>query len=118
MKLIRESVARTTASIAARAAALDHEFGNYTVKAQAVVIIPLLFFSGHFVGEFLGTLRQANKIGHRLGGFLLKQSNDDVALRSFEYSVCSSGSTHAFSSPSIVHERPQGMPVPLKMRHL
>src|SRR2546430_11787294 len=36
-----------------RAAALDHELRNHAVKNQSVVIRPLLFLPGLFVGEFL-----------------------------------------------------------------
>src|SRR3984893_5341790 len=112
MKLIGERIAWSTASIAARAAALNHEIRNHAVKRQTIVIVLLLFLPGHLVGEFFGPLRQAYEIGHRFGRFLLEQANHNIALRSLKYSVLSCGSTHAFSSRTIVHEAPQTAPVP------
>jgi hypothetical protein len=73
---------------------LDHEAGNYAMKRQAVVIVFLQFFARHFVSEFLGPFRKAYEIGHRLGRFLLQQANDNIALRSLEYRVRSSRSSH------------------------
>src|ERR1700730_2693816 len=118
VKLVRERVARSAASIAARAAALNHEVWNYAVKGQAVVIIFLLSLPGHFVGELFCSLGQTDEISHGLGRFLLKQANDNIALRSLEYRVGSSRSTHAFSSRIIVHERPQTAPLPMHWRSL
>src|SRR5260221_2500493 len=113
VKLVRERVARSAAPIAARAATLNHEVWNHSVKIQAVVIVFLLLLPSHFVGKLFCSLGQTDEIGHGLGRFLLKQANDNIALRSLEYRVCSSGSTHAFSSRAIVHERPQTAPLPI-----
>src|SRR6516225_263946 len=53
MKLIFKRVARAAAAIPARTSALNHELRNYAVEGQTVVIIPLFFFPGHRVREFL-----------------------------------------------------------------
>src|ERR1700676_210540 len=110
MELVRESISGAAASIAARAAALNHEIGNDAVKRKSIVIVFLLFFPGHFVGEFLSAFRQSDEIGHGLGRFFFEQANHDISLRSLEYGIRSSGSSHAFSSATIVHEPPQSTP--------
>src|SRR5258708_1457455 len=113
VKLVGESVTRSAASVPPRASSLDHEVGNHAVKRQAVIIVFLLFLARHFVGKFLGPFRHAYEIRHRLGPLLFQQPNDNVSLRSLEYCVRSSRSSHAFSSRTIVHERPQTAPLPI-----
>src|SRR5262249_6711679 len=56
MKFVAESVTRSTAAAALRAAALDHKIGNHAVKHQAVVVFAALFLAGTRVFVFLGAL--------------------------------------------------------------
>src|SRR5712664_4204663 len=98
MKLVREGVARSAASIAARASALDHEIRDHPVERQPVVVILLLLLAGHFIGEFLRAFRESDEIGYCFGRFLFQQANDNVSLRRLEYGIRSGGSAHAFSS--------------------
>src|SRR6202171_6022596 len=107
LKFIAKSVTGPASAIATRAASLNHKIRNHPVKRQPIVIILLLLLSSPLVGEFFRAFGESNEIRHRFWGFLFQQSNDDVALRSFEYRVRPCGSAHEFSSRSIVHETAQ-----------
>src|SRR5258708_1590456 len=98
MKFIRESIAWTAPPISSGASALNHEIGNHAVKRQAIVEVLLVLLPAHFIGELFGSFRQAYEIGNGLGGLLLQQTNDNITLRSLEYRVRSSRSSHEFSS--------------------
>src|ERR1700730_15299981 len=110
VKFIAKSVARAPTAVAARTASLNHKNWNHAMKRQSVVVVSLLFFSGHLIGKFFRAFGKSNEIRHRFRGFFLQQSNDNVALRSFKYRVCPCGSAHEFSSHFIVHEPPQASP--------
>ena len=61
VNFIGEGVTGTTGAGAQRAAALDHEIGNNSMKGQTVVISGTRFAA---TSEFLGTLGQTDKIGY------------------------------------------------------
>src|SRR6266850_1315361 len=97
MKFVGKFVTRATHAGTVRASALNHEIGNDAMENQSVVERALFFFPGFFVGEFLATFRQADKILDGLRCFFFHQLDDDIALRSFKNGVSASRTSHAIS---------------------
>src|SRR5580704_11115641 len=62
MKLVAKFVARSAASAAFGASALNHKIRNDAVKNQSVIERPLFFLARALVGEFLRALGEANEI--------------------------------------------------------
>src|SRR5215472_1654202 len=97
VKLIREFVSRAAHPATVRAAALNHELRDYTVKDQSIVKRPLLLLPGLFLGEFFRAFGQPDKVGYGLWRFFFQQAHHNVSLRSFKNGVGSCRSAHAFS---------------------
>src|SRR6478736_852603 len=97
MKFVCKFVAGAAHAGAVRASALDHKIGNDAVENESVIVRAFFFLAGFFVSEFLGAFGQADKIFNSLGGLLVEQLDDDVALRGFENGIGASGTSHAFS---------------------
>src|SRR6266849_5004129 len=97
MKFVGKFVTRATHAGTVRTSALNHEIGNDAMENQSVVERALFFLSGFFVGEFLGTFGQADKILDGLRRFFFHQLDDDIALRSFKNGVSASRTSHAIS---------------------
>src|SRR3989442_15400985 len=97
MKFVLERIARPAAAVAARTAALNHEFRNHALEGEPVVIRPLRWLAGRGVAELLRAFRGPDKVFHCFRRLLLKQPANNLAQRSFKHAVCSGRSAHASS---------------------
>ncbi len=80
MELVGEVVTRSAGPLSERISALDHETIDDAVKDDAVIKGRLPALAGCRVAPFLGALRQASEIGHRVGRLLVKEADLEIAL--------------------------------------
>ncbi len=80
MKLVSEFVSRPTRSHAKRTTALDHKVLDDAVEGEAIVKrAVVLGLTGFGVKPFLRSCGKADKVGHGMGGLLLKEFDGEVA---------------------------------------
>src|SRR5258707_8922946 len=87
MELVGEVVTRSARPLSERIAALNHETIDDAVKDDAVIEGRLAALAGRRVAPFLGALRQAREIGHRVGRLLVKEADLEIALGRFKFRV-------------------------------
>ncbi len=72
MEFVFKGIARPASAVAERIATLNHEARNDAMKYGSVVQRALHFLAGLWIQPLLGSTRQTNKIGHRLGRLVVK----------------------------------------------
>src|SRR5580704_15772644 len=87
MKFVGEAIAGPAGARAQRAPALNHELRNDAMKDQSVEKGPLRLLIRFWIGEFLGSLGQPDKILDGLRRLFVERFGDDIALRRLKNGV-------------------------------